>query len=109
MAVGYAYAVLDDWHLAEDVAQEAFITAYHDLPTLRAPQAFPAWFRRILFKHIDRIQRRQRLLIVPLDHALDLATPQCDLAQLVEQRELSRQVRRAIAALPETQRVVVTF
>jgi RNA polymerase sigma factor (sigma-70 family) len=109
MAVGYAYAVLDDWHLAEDVAQEAFITAYYDLPSLRAPQAFPAWFRRILFKHIDRIRRRNRMTTVPLEHALDIATPQRDLAQLVEQRELSQQVRRAIASLPEHQRVVVTL
>jgi RNA polymerase sigma factor (sigma-70 family) len=109
MAVGYAYAVLDDWHLAEDVAQEAFITAYYDLPTLRVPRAFPAWFRRILFKHIDRVRRRQRMTTVPLERALDLAAPQRDLAQLIEQRELHQHVRRAIASLPEHQRVVVTL
>ncbi len=32
MAVGYAYAILQDWHLAEDAAQEAFISAFLDLP-----------------------------------------------------------------------------
>jgi RNA polymerase sigma factor (sigma-70 family) len=109
MAVGYAYAVVDDWHLAEDVAQEAFITMYYDLPTLRAPNAFPAWFRRILFKHIDRSRRRNRLPTVPLEWALEIKAPQCDLAQLVEQRELSQQVRRAIGSLPEHQRIVVTL
>ncbi|MFT5085666.1 MAG: hypothetical protein ACI906_002517 [Candidatus Latescibacterota bacterium] len=31
MAVGYAGAILKDAHLAEDVAQEAFIEAYKDL------------------------------------------------------------------------------
>jgi RNA polymerase sigma factor (sigma-70 family) len=109
MAVGYAYAVLDDWHLAEDVAQEAFITAYYDLPTLRAPLAFPAWLRRIVFKQIDRTRRGSRPTVVPLEWALEIALPQRDLAQLIEQRELSRQVRRAIALLPEHQRVVVTL
>jgi RNA polymerase sigma factor (sigma-70 family) len=109
MAVGYAYAALGDWHLAEDVAQEAFVTAYYDLPTLRAPLAFPAWFRRVLFKQIDRIRRRSRPTTVPLEWALEIATPQRDLSQLVEQRELSQQVRRAIASLPEHQRVVVTL
>jgi RNA polymerase sigma factor (sigma-70 family) len=109
MAVGYAYAVLEDWHLAEDVAQEAFVRAYYDLPTLRAPLAFPAWFRRIVFKQIDRTRRGSRLAVVPLEWALEIATPQRDLAQLVEQRELSRQVRHAIASLPEHQRVVVTL
>ena len=28
MAVGYAYSVLGDFHLAEDAVQEAFIEAY---------------------------------------------------------------------------------
>ncbi len=107
VAIGYAYAVLGDWHLAEDVAQEALITAYNDLATLRAPLAFPAWFRRILFKQIDRIRRRNRITIVPLECLVDAATVQRDLAQLVEQRELSEQVRCAIASLPEHQRVVV--
>ena len=109
MAVGYAYAVLEDWHLAEDAAQEAFITAYYDLRSLRAPRAFPAWFRRILFKQIDRIQRRKRTATIPLEQAMHIAISQRDLSQLIEQRELDRQVRRAIASLPEHQRMVVTL
>ena len=51
MAVGYAYSILGDFHLAEDAAQEAFVQAYRDLKTLRNPQAFGAWFRRIVFKY----------------------------------------------------------
>jgi DNA-directed RNA polymerase specialized sigma24 family protein len=41
MAVGYGYAILGDWQLAEDAAQEAFITAYLELPALHDPWAFP--------------------------------------------------------------------
>lgn len=37
MAVGYAYAVLGDLALAEDVAQEAFIAAYYTITSLREP------------------------------------------------------------------------
>ena len=48
MAYGYAYAVLGDFHLAEDAAQEAFLQAYRDLPDLREPAAFPGWLRRIV-------------------------------------------------------------
>ena len=43
MAVGYAYAVLGDFHLAEDAAQEAFIEAYLGLSKLREPAAFSSW------------------------------------------------------------------
>src|SRR6476659_9438931 len=63
MAVGYGYARLGDVQLAEDAAQEAFITAYVGLPSLREPAAFPGWFRRIVIKHIDRIQRKRRAIL----------------------------------------------
>ena len=50
MAAGYAYALLGDFHFAEDAAQEAFLQAYLDLEKLAEPAAFPGWFRRIVFK-----------------------------------------------------------
>jgi len=49
-----------DSGLAQDVAQEAFIDAYLSLGKLREPAAFPGWFRRIVLKQIDRVQRRRR-------------------------------------------------
>ncbi|NIR02616.1 MAG: RNA polymerase subunit sigma-24, partial [Gemmatimonadales bacterium] len=61
MAVGYAYSILGDFHLAEDAAQEAFVQAYLDLRKLRVPQAFPSWLRRIVFKQCDRFTRRKRV------------------------------------------------
>lgn len=60
MAYGYAYAVLNDFHLAEDAAQEAFVEAHGCLPNLEHPQAFPAWLKRIVFKHCDRLTRGKR-------------------------------------------------
>ncbi|MCZ6635422.1 MAG: sigma factor [bacterium] len=57
MAVGYAYSVLGDFHLAEDASQEAFLSAYLDLPKLRKPEVFPGWFRRTVFKYCDRLTR----------------------------------------------------
>jgi RNA polymerase sigma-70 factor (ECF subfamily) len=44
---------------AEDATQEAWIRAWRDLPSLRAPGAWPAWFRRITVRAaIDRGRRR---------------------------------------------------
>jgi DNA-directed RNA polymerase specialized sigma24 family protein len=39
MAYGYAYAILGDFHLAEDAAQEAFVEAYYNLSRLREAAA----------------------------------------------------------------------
>src|SRR5919199_314305 len=69
MAVGYGYALLRDFQLAEDAAQEAFLEAYRHLSALREPAAFPGWFRRIVFKHCDRLTRGKSLVTVPLGAA----------------------------------------
>jgi RNA polymerase sigma factor (sigma-70 family) len=69
IAVGYAYSILQDFHLAEDAAQEAFIEACRIIGQLRTPAAFASWFRRIVFKHCDRIIRRKRPATAPLYEA----------------------------------------
>ena len=108
MACGYAYAVLGDFHLAEDAAQEAFVDAYRLLPELRAPEAFPGWFRRVVFKHCDRISRR-RAPLVELDAVTELASGEASPEQLVEEREIFHQVQEAVGALPDLQRQVTTL
>src|SRR5947209_20057011 len=73
LAVGYAYSVLGDFHLAEDAAQEAFIGAYRTLPQLRAAAAFSGWLQRIVFRSCLHLRRGRRLETVPLDMAAELA------------------------------------
>src|SRR5437588_11326872 len=61
MAYACAYAVLGDFFLAEDAAQEAFISAWRRLGQLRQPDAFPGWFRRIVLTECYRLARGKRL------------------------------------------------
>ena len=109
MAYGYAYAILSDFDLAQDAAQEAFVEAYQSLPALREALAFPAWFKRIVYKHCDRLTRRKRLPTVTLDAAAEVASPLPGPAEEVERRELARRVQGAIRELPVPQRVVTTL
>ena len=104
MACGYAYSVLGDFHLAEDAAQEAFVDAYRLLGDLREPEAFPGWFRRIVFKHCDRMTRRRRPHVF-LDAVAEPLAGGASPAEAVERRE----VREAIGILPEAQRQVVAL
>ncbi len=59
--MAYAYAILDDWPLAQDAAQDAFIAAYYALPGLRDPEAFTGWFRRIVHHKALRHLRQPRI------------------------------------------------
>jgi RNA polymerase sigma factor (sigma-70 family) len=109
MAYGYAYAFLNDFPLAQDVAQEAFIEAYLYLPDLRQPAAFPAWFKRILFKHCDRLTRGKAIQAQPLENAAELASSLPGPGQVAEQHELAQQIRAAILGLPLDQRIATTL
>jgi DNA-directed RNA polymerase specialized sigma24 family protein len=79
MAYASAYAQVGDFHLAQDVAQEAFIDAYLSLGNLRQPAAFPGWFRRFVVKHSDRVLRKSNQISLDPeknpDDAFRLARP----------------------------------
>src|SRR5215212_5747702 len=109
MAYAVAYTMLGDAHLAEDVAQEAFIEAYICLPKLREPAAFPGWFRRIVHKRGDRLVRGKGPALLSLDAVGPLSSSALDPALLAETRDLQQRVRAAINALPGPDRLPVTL
>ena len=45
-AIQSAYLILDDWSLAEDVAQSAFVNAYERIGTFDNSRPFAPWFLR---------------------------------------------------------------
>ena len=54
-----AYRILRDPHLAQDAFQEASLSAWRRLPTLRDPDRFEAWIHRILV-HACYAESRKR-------------------------------------------------
>lgn len=109
MGYGCAYAVLGDFHLAEDVTQEAFIEAYRNLPKLRRAAAFPGWFRRVVRYRCNRVMRARRLPTVPLETRSTVTSSQPGPAQAAEEREMTDGVIEAIRALPPPRREAVTL
>ncbi len=56
-----------DYHLADDLAQEAFIKAYAALPAFRAEAKFSTWLYRITFNIAANRWRRKKLQWCELD------------------------------------------
>ena len=120
LAFACAFSVLGDFHLAQDAAQEAFLTAWRNLDQLRQPDAFPGWLKRVVLTQCSRLTRGKRLETVTLDslHATDTLGPlvqapgwssAADPCAVYEQTERRSAVLAAIRALPEHERIVTTL
>ena len=47
---GIAQRILRDFHRAEDAVQQALVIAWQELPTLRDPDRFEPWLRRLIVR-----------------------------------------------------------
>ncbi|NKB65936.1 MAG: sigma-70 family RNA polymerase sigma factor [Candidatus Latescibacteria bacterium] len=104
MAVGYAYVLIGDFHLAQDAAQEAFVAAWTELPRLRDPGAFAGWFRRLVFMRSTRFTRARKSGAGDPEQLVG-----DDPVQHMERRARRQTAFRALAALPEEERLITTL
>lgn len=103
-----AYAVLGNRADAEDVAQDAFLLAYHRLAQCRAPQHFRSWLLRIArnraYNVADMIRvRRHEQLADRFEDTNAHANP----AAYAEQQQTRAALLQAVASLKPVQREVV--
>jgi RNA polymerase sigma-70 factor (ECF subfamily) len=67
-AIGLCQSILRNQPDAEDAAQEAFVRAWRQLPSLRDPELWGGWFRRLtVTAAIDYHRRRRNGNHVPFD------------------------------------------
>jgi RNA polymerase sigma factor (sigma-70 family) len=109
MAFGCAFSSLGDYHLAQDAAQNAFVTAWRKLPALEEPTAFPGWFRKIVLSACRDLTRGKSASNVDMEVIAMKASEGLGPQEAAEQGELRAYVQDAIRALPERERAVVTL
>ncbi len=105
-----AIAVLWDFDLAQDVAQEAFLSAYLNLGKLREPARFAGWLRGITRHTALRALReleRIRAIANEMDDAAEPSAPSPPPDQCAEERERREIVRRALRQLSDKNREAV--
>jgi RNA polymerase sigma-70 factor, ECF subfamily len=119
LAYATAYAVLKNAEEAQEVAQDAFVTAYEKLDSLERPERFASWLRTIAM-NAAKMRRRAAIrarglsLDVPLDEidettfAHGVARPERpDTA--AERKEIVASVAQALRSLPGKYRVAATL
>ena len=95
-----------DFDLAEDLAQDAVVRAHEQLHQLRENQAFPRWLRQIALNRCRAWQERPWPETAPLDaeHCPQLTG---DVFREAMRRQAAREVRSALAGLPENNRIAL--
>ena len=102
-AIITAHAVLGDFHLSQDAAQEAFVAAHQRLAQLRDAASFGPWLLRIARQRALQIQRRRNNSWTSIEHLDCAAAPGGDWI------ELFAEVVQQIARLPEHERIVTVM
>jgi RNA polymerase sigma-70 factor (ECF subfamily) len=97
--------ILGDACEAQDAIQDSLVKAWRNWSSLRNPDAFGAWFERIVVNQCrDRLRRHRTLRMVDLDAAGDVAGDDEFRSMLVQD-----QVAAAVSRLSPDQRIVIAL
>lgn len=105
-AYAVAYRLLDHREDAEDLVQEAFMTALEKIDTFQPGRPFGPWFFRILTnrgQNLRASRSRRATQSIPRDAAARTTSP----AAAAERADLRAWLDDAMAQLPERQRLIV--
>ncbi|MDE0089573.1 MAG: sigma-70 family RNA polymerase sigma factor [Candidatus Poribacteria bacterium] len=112
----FAWRKLGDFHLAEEITQDAFLKVYNQLWTLRDPSRFAAWLYAIVKNCCLACFRKMQLPIESLE-----AMPEAELERVFYDQYLEKQredtadekrhevVKHLLNKLPENEQTVITL
>ena len=98
--ISYVYGLTGRREDSEELAQEAFCRVWEKLPTLRQPDRLVSWLYRIAHNLAVSAARRPRAAALAHEPAR---------ATVSVPKDPTYEVHRAVAGLPEPQRVVVSL
>ena len=111
-----AWRKIGDFHIAEDITQEAFLKAYQRLSTLKEPQSFASWLYVITANQCKAWLRKKRTWIQSLE---DTSSAELEKATysghiIAENEEMTEETQREVvkellAKLQESDRTVITL
>ncbi len=100
------YRIVNNTGEAEDVLQEAFVSAFRNLEYYRGDASFGAWLKRIVVNKAINALKKRRMETLPENEEFDVAEPG------PEDREFPftvDQVKKAIESLPDGYRAVLSL
>ena len=112
LAFRAAYLITRDEHDAADIAQDAFVRAYHALGTFRADAPFRPWLLRIVTNlALNRLQANRRRLNMTERYTRQaiIETGQLSIDGLVIQRDQRQRLLQAVGQLSPVQQALISL
>ena len=112
----FAWRMMGDFHLAEEITQDTFLQAYKKLDTLREPNRFAAWLQAIVENCCYAYYRKAQLPITSID-----SIPEGEIEKVFYKRYLDEQrevkatemrhkvVKHLLNKLPANEHTVITL
>jgi len=99
-----AFSILNNYHDAEDIVQEAFLQAYLSLRQLTDAKKICGWLYKIARNISYKRRKRRSQQVIPLS-AISLEDVNRMSLQRYREKELSAKLQDALESLPDKQRV----
>ncbi len=114
-----AWRIVGDFHIAEEITQDAFLKAYSELKKLKEPQRFAGWLSVITRRCCFAWLRKKRMWTESFEHLEESDCEKLDdvlySEYVVEEKERTEAetqrevVRKLLAKLQESERTVITL
>lgn len=107
-----AYYIVKNEHDAKDIVQEAFITAYRKMSSLKDPNKFESWICTIASNLAKEkyMKNKRELLIDDYDNVVSLSNNRFNLDTVedkIEKKELNKEIMEQIHSLDSHYREVI--
>lgn len=111
MAVTIAYRICNNRQDAEDIVQNAFVKAFHNLRTFRSDSKFSTWFYRIVYNTaVSQINTSVfSTELVDYNQGADNSFSDFDTLDIIEEKEKLALINKTMEKIPPDESLVLTL
>ena len=110
MAVTIAYRICSNRQDAEDIVQDAFVKAYHNLHTFRLDSKFSTWFYRIVYNTAISHIKTSFFTADYADYTeADKQNSEWDTIEIIDENERKEILGKAMEKLPKDSSLILTL
>lgn len=101
--------ILNNTQEAEDVMQEAFLSAFDKINSYKGEVSFGAWLKRIVINRALDYLKKNKINNLPLDEKINKLSEEEETHEGIEVKNNVTEIKKAIELLPAGYRIVLSL